>query len=232
MSSTIRAVVNKNRVATGKPWKSGFLQVYPEEKTFASEAEWRSQVYHSILSGIQFENDDTEANVVVPKQVVPKKEIAKPVPIKAKPVSKFNKDDWIHSRLYKTTLPPGTYYIGDLCYALDDYLYDNVFGPSYQDGYFVCSKNPKDVFMMGGTGGDGLFRGTDGKKYAVDAGIIGIASESTLNPKKVPYNGGSLYTFKSQVTVKIREDKFIFHGQTYEDPNLTIYIYEDEEDSE
>jgi hypothetical protein len=227
MSSTVRAVINNKRVATGKPWKNGFIQVYPEQKSFASEAEWRSQVYQSILNGMQFQSgDDSESESESNK-------IVREAPVKREVVEKFNKKDWIHSNLKKTTLPPGTYYIGDLCYALDDYLYENVFGPSYQDGYFVSSKNPNHVFMMGSTGGDGKFRGTDGKNYSVDAGIIGIASEGTLDPKNAPYKGGSLYTFKTDVTVKLREDKFIFYGQSSSDPSLTIYIYEDEDcDSE
>jgi hypothetical protein len=295
MSSTVRVYVNNKRIATGKPWKGKFLQVYPEQKTYASEAEWRSAVYQSVVASIRFEVKTVEKKVeakanpiVVPKvpvkpilnpedeeeeekkpvdqnwicgycrlppgndhrmcicrgynysvidwekarvfakKVEPKKEEPKPTPSKLS----LNRKDWSYSKLFKTTLPAGTYYIGDLCYALDDTLYDKVFGPQYECGLFTSLANPKHVFMMGNTD-DGLYRGTDGKEYPVDAGIIGIASEATLDPKKAPYDGGSLYTFTSPVSVKLKEDKFIFYGEKYTDPRLTIYIYEEDyEDSE
>jgi hypothetical protein len=66
MSSTVRAVLNEKRIATGKPWQNGFLQVYPEQKTFASEAEWRSQIYQSILSSLKFETEVEEQKEQVP----------------------------------------------------------------------------------------------------------------------------------------------------------------------
>ena len=219
MSSTVRCIMNNKRIATGTPWGIAFLQVYPEQKTFASEEHWRCHIYESLTANIRFEtggsnheesDGETESNVV-----------ANPTVVTA------SKQDWLHVKSLKSTLPPGTYYIGDLCYALDDYLYDHVFGPSYQVGKFVSAANPKHVFMMGHTT-DGLYHGTDGKEYAVDAGIIGIASVDTLNPKKAPYTGGSLYTFKSEVTVKLREDKFIFYGNDHTDPHLTIYIQEED----
>lgn len=286
MSSSVRVYINNKRVATGKPWQDKFLQVYPEQKTYTSEAEWRSAVYQSVLTSIRFEVKTVEkketpvANpVVVPKAPV-KKPILNPedeeteakvdikwicgycrlppgndhrmcicrgynfsvvaweegrIFAKKEPANKnlsVNPKDWSHSRISKFTLPAGKYYIGDLCYALSDTLYDTVFGPRYESGMYTSLTNPSHVFMMGNTD-DGLYRGTDGKEYPVDAGIIGIASEATLDPKKAPYSGGSLYTFTSPVSVKLKDDKFIFYGENYNDPRLTIYIYEDEyEDSE
>lgn len=227
MSSTVRVYVNDKRIATGKPWKNEFLQVYPEKKTFASEAEWRTSIYQSLMPTIKFVATEAAVKVkpLVKEEVKP---IVKPEPLKV-PTLSTNKNDWMYQKTSKMTLPPGTYYIGDLCYALNDTLYDTVFGPQYRDGYYCSQTNPSDVFMMGRTD-DGLYYGTDGKDYAVDAGIIGIASESTLGPEKKPYNGGSLYTFKNEVTVKLRRDKFLFDGNGYGDPHLTIYINEEEYD--
>ena len=31
----------------------------------------------------------------------------------------------------KCTLPPGRYYIGDICYALKNEIYDNIWGDKY-----------------------------------------------------------------------------------------------------
>lgn len=284
MSSTVRVYVNDKRIATGKPWKNEFLQVYPEKKTFASEAEWRTSIYQSLVPTIRFVT--TEAPVKVKPVVKPEvkakekpapnpKEEDKPVdrnwicgycrlpqgndhrmcichgynysvkawengriyPNKNKETKSASvsedKNDWDYQKTSKMSLPPGTYYVGDLCYALKDTLYDKVFGPQYRDGYYCSKSNPSDLFMMGGTGGDGEFRGTDGKMYPVDAGIIGIASESTLDKNKRFADCGSMYTFKGNVLVKFRQDKFEFSSDKYDDPYLTIYIYEDEyEDSE
>lgn len=226
MSSTIRVYVNDKRVATAKPWGTAFLQVYPEQKTYASEAEWRSAIFHMVLNGIRFETD-TPSSTPAP----PPTPASSPTPVRPKP--SLDPKDWVHSKLHKATLPAGKYYIGDLCYALHDTLYDKVFGPRYRDGLYTSLANPNDVFMVGNTGGDDLYKGTDGKGYPVDSGIIGIASIDTVDSKKFPYHGGSLYTFTSPVTVKLKEDKFIFYGEKYNDPRLTIYIQEEDyEDSE
>jgi hypothetical protein len=212
MSSTVRAFVNNQHVATAKPWNGKFLQVFPNQKEFRNEGEWRIAVNQANQIVLRFE--------------------AEPEPVHSQTLS-LNPQSWtFQEEKKKTTLPPGKYYIGDLCYALNDTLYDKVFGPRYDVGLFTSKNNPAHVFMMGHTD-DGLFRGSDGKDYPVDAGILGIASEATLDPKKAPYDGGSLYTFNTPVTVKLRQDKFIFHGEGYNDPNLTVYIYEEDyEDSE
>lgn len=283
MSSTIRAIVNNKRVATGKPWKNQFLQVYPELKTFASEAEWRSQVYQSILSSIKFEPE-----VVEEKKMAVKKEEAKKPPVPVVPpvapaqpkqesddwicgycskgpgndhrmcickgyyysVQAWEKDrifatkqestadlplslnpkDWSHKEVRQTTLPAGTYYIGDLCYALDDKLYEQVFGAGYDSGLYSMTKNPNHCFWLESTDGDGEFTGSDSRSYFVDAAILGIASESTLDPKKKPYTGGHMHTFKSPVKVGLKNDRFFFLGQDYTDPQLEIPLYQDEEE--
>ncbi len=140
--------------------------------------------------------------------------------------------DWSHKNIKKATFPPGTYYIGDLCYALDEDLYDSVFGQDYDSGHYSQKNNPNHVFMLSDTGiGDGAYRGTDGHEYCVDAGILGIASESVLDPKKAPYDGGKVYTFKGNVSVSFKPyDKFQFYSDNYTDKNITIYICEEEEE--
>ncbi len=144
----------------------------------------------------------------------------------------YNPSDWSHKNIKKATFPPGTYYIGDLCYALDEDLYDRVFGQDYDSGHYSQKNNPNHVFMLSDTGiGDGAYRGTDGHEYCVDAGILGIASESVLDPEKAPYDGGKVYTFKGNVSVSFKPyDKFQFYSDNYTDKNITIYICEEEEE--
>jgi hypothetical protein len=228
MSSTVRAFVNNQRVATAKVWNDKFLQVYPERRVFASEAEWRASLNQRNQTVLTFDGEST------PSPSVPQtRSRSVGVSTGVSQTVSLNPRDWeVQEDKKKATLPAGKYYIGDLCYALDDTLYDKVFGPRYDIGLFTSKLNPTHVFMMGRTD-DGLFRGSDRKDYPVDAGIIGIAAEATLDQKKAPYDGGSLYTFKSPVNVKLRNDKFIFYGDDYNDPHLTIYIYEEDyEDSE
>ena len=75
---------------------------------------------------------------------------------------------------FTTRLPAGTYYIGDLCYALPDSVY---YGYWENTGFQMGRHKVDDyVFAVGNTyAGDGVYHGSDGKDYPVDAGIIGIA---------------------------------------------------------
>ena len=304
--------VNNKRVATGKAWNNQFLQLHPEKKTFASEAEWRSQIYQWILNSIWFHVETPKeskkttpvkaitpvksstpvkasppvipsAPVKPPKEkegesdnwvcgycclpagndhrmcicngyrysvqlweegrIFPQKALSSstptptpsPVATQTQPVSdtvSLNPRDWSYTNKRKAVLPPGRYYIGDLCYALHDTLYHKVYGSEYEDGLYVSNLNPNHLFMMGGTGGDGIFSGSDGKEYCVDAGIIGIAAEATLDKSKDCFEEGSMFTFNSPVEVTFKfDDKFTFCGQDYRDPQLTIYMFEDEEET-
>jgi len=69
------------------------------------------------------------------------------------------------------TFPAGKYYIGDLCYVLDDEIYDAVVCNG-GDGFFNNGKHTAGHFST--AIGDGSYEGTNGKTYNVDAGIIGI----------------------------------------------------------
>ena len=123
-------------------------------------------------------------------------------------------DEWVFSdKVRNVELPPGPYYIGDLCYALQDSIYDKVFGKDgYESGFY---KSPNGMFLVDNTAwGDGEYPGSDRHSYCVDAGIIGIASMSTCDVKnmdeKGAFPGGSVYTFDYPVTCSFRGGKFMF----------------------
>lgn len=65
-------------------------------------------------------------------------------------------------------------YIGDICYALEEDVYNNVWGKEdYADGKFKTDNGLE--FAVGSTAfGDGSYYGTGGTMYAVDAGVIGV----------------------------------------------------------
>ncbi len=109
----------------------------------------------------------------------------------------------------KHTFPAGKYYIGDLCYALQEDIYDRVFGrQGYDEGLYSSDLGS---FMMHGTGGDGEFKGSDGYMYPVDAALIGIASLACCNPEKEIY-GGKVFTFDKPVECSFTDEAFTFYS--------------------
>lgn len=74
------------------------------------------------------------------------------------------------------TMPAGKYYIGDLCYVMDE-EWDEVCsliiqGNECVDGEFVM-KNGTRFACYGTMWGDGAYRDQDGRGYSVDSGTIG-----------------------------------------------------------
>ncbi len=83
------------------------------------------------------------------------------------------------------TLPPGTYYIGDIGHALSTETFLDFWGNQYgytsgsfhvADGQFVVDKTAP---------GDGIFYGTDGSKFLVDAGNIGIVTRNLWDETEI-----------------------------------------------
>ena len=79
----------------------------------------------------------------------------------------------------EVVVPKGSYAIGDPCYAVpnDDWsdLLDSCTYFESPIGYVVKDGVQKfPVLAFGTKWGDGCYRGTDGKTYPVDAGLIGL----------------------------------------------------------
>lgn len=190
MSSTLRLYADSKRMATAVLTKQGkFLQVYPETKAFRSEEEWRihwTRILHPEIS-IQ-----TETSTPSP----PKEQ-----------TSVTNKN-WTYQKTRTYTAPPGTYYIGDLCYVLGDALYDGVYGKKdYADGLYT-HQGMDTFFLVAGTAyGDGEYRGSDGRTFTVDAGILGITPASCMSKND---GGGHLYTFDHPVECAFKGGYFTF----------------------
>ena len=79
--------------------------------------------------------------------------------------------------VYKGTVKSDKgFYIGDVCYALSDDIYDNVWGEkhNYNEGLIEVPERGCG-FAVGSTyNGDGKYRGSNSFRYPVDAGVIGI----------------------------------------------------------
>ena len=82
---------------------------------------------------------------------------------------------------FTINIKSGKMYIGDLCYALSDDIYDGVWGNQghYEDGKYETQNG--EFAMVGTAYGDGCYPGSDGMEYPVDAGIIGICDASLVN---------------------------------------------------
>lgn len=191
MSLSYRFFVGDKRVSTAVSTKKGeFLQVYPEKKTFLSESAWRNHWNY-------FNTPRVETT-------------PPPLPAKSeKAVEVVNQEDWTFSSDLTFTVPPGTYYIGDLCYVLSDKVYDTIFGDlgGYDSGLYQ-KKGSSDFFLVDGTAfGDGLYKSSDMKEFAVDAGILGIAPMSLVAKKN---GGGHFYTFNEPVKCKFGGGRFFF----------------------
>lgn len=76
------------------------------------------------------------------------------------------------------------FYVGDVCYALDDDIYYGVWGEwGYCDGKYSVP-NTEFAFAVAGTAyGDGEYADQKGRLYGVDAGVIGIVPLELVDPE-------------------------------------------------
>jgi hypothetical protein len=125
-------------------------------------------------------------------------------------------------------LPPGTYYIGDLCYPLgDSWIYKKAWDsidyavPSFfrsESGCIVVDRTAN---------GDGSYSDIDKRSYSVDAGVISIVSieliQNHLASLSMPHsftmkkltNGGHVFTFQEEVTINFSGGLFrVWSGNT------------------
>lgn len=186
-SRTVRFYCNNKRLSTAVELSNGrFLEVYPKKQYYTSEERWKSFWESHARTLIKTEVKETAAK-------------------------KQNNLTWEYKDIHKFTAPPGSYFIGDICYALKDEYYNKVFGGhDYQTGLYKA--NDGSFFMMDTTAwGDGSYKGNDKRDYMVDAGIIGIASLSACRHQE-DWDGGHLHTFKSPVEIYFKGGVFTFDG--------------------
>ncbi len=75
----------------------------------------------------------------------------------------------------RTSLPPGTYYIGDLCYAIEDW--DAFCKLTIKGNECIYGEFPwktGKLWQHGTAYGDGCYEDQEGNEYGVDAGLIGV----------------------------------------------------------
>lgn len=115
------------------------------------------------------------------------------------------------------------FYIGDLCYALNKKIYDEVWGGNnYEDGRYTDPETKAEFAMVGTAFGDGEYDSSDGVAFPVDAGIIGVADlaicdGNTSFGKVVPdYSGAVLIRYENgTITVSWKPDKYYSFIEIY-----------------
>ncbi len=216
--STIRAFVKNNRVSTARQIDSStFQQFFPAKVSYKNEAEWKDLVKRFYGSDkVTFKFQVTTPSVTRSSAPAPSPAPA-PAPAPASLRTKKNRfesflnmNDWQFSSKLSQTLPPGKYWIGDICYCLDDKVYDTIFGGFGYDGGFYTHKDG-GFFMVDGTAwGDGAYAGSDGFTYGVDAGIIGIVSHQLVDENNDSLCGGKFHTFTEPVKCTFKGGRFEF----------------------
>lgn len=126
--------------------------------------------------------------------------------------------NWVSlGRATEHTFPAGKYYIGDLCYVLDDELIDAAVC-GRDDGFHTNGKHVLGYFST--AYGDGCYRGTNGQSYGVDAGMIGIVPVELI---KAGSAGWGVLTFENEFVFGCTSDS-TFYVKDRVNPNNSFEI--------
>lgn len=119
------------------------------------------------------------------------------------------------------TVPAGTYYIGDPCYAIGDSpIYEEAWNNAGYTTPAIYLSEKGVVYIDATAHGDGGYKGSDGFTYSVDAGVISIISaeiiqelldtqDDTTTLEDTIY-GGKLHTFLHPVECIFGDGEFEF----------------------
>ena len=116
------------------------------------------------------------------------------------------------------------FYIGDLCYALNKKVYDEVWGGNnYEDGQYTDPETKAEFAMVGTAYGDGEYESSEeGLAFPVDAGIIGVADlaicdgDTSLGKVVQDYSGTVLIRYENgTITVSWKPDKYYSFIEIY-----------------
>ena len=143
------------------------------------------------------------------------------------------------------------FYIGDLCYALNEKVYDEVWGGNnYEEGQYTDPETKAEFAMVGTAYGDGEYESSEeGLAFSVDAGIIGIADlaicdvDASLGKapigKVVPDYSGIVFIEYNDGTITVswgegadHKEIDIYTGYDDYDEDEEAYYEEDSSDEE
>ncbi len=116
------------------------------------------------------------------------------------------------------TIPAGTYFLGDPCYAVPDEhwmpLLESCGFFGYEEGGSVVGTTPDghQVLAFGTAHGDGTFTDGHGHEYSVDAGMIGLTPEAVgfrYSAEELA-RLGQVVTFDTDVTAECADGLLTF----------------------
>lgn len=121
------------------------------------------------------------------------------------------------------------FYVGDICYALDDIIYHGVWGKAdYTDGKYTEPAGGMQFAVAGTAYGDGEYYDQFGRQYGVDAGVIGIVPCELVKPEYT--NGGQIFEGAGEAIFEA--DDGVFNITLPNGKNVYINTCCDEDDEE
>ena len=108
----------------------------------------------------------------------------------------------------------GRYWIGDLCYVMHE-VWDEVCEKTTRENECLYGEFRLDdgrEFVLHSTGGDGEFQDQQGRRYPVDAGLIGAIRVSDIHNPKAMIDLGYIVEFNSPMESYKSGDTIVFHG--------------------
>ncbi len=127
-------------------------------------------------------------------------------------------------------LPAGKWYIGDLCYVLnnrwDEFCDLTIDGHGVKDGFFTMADGTQFAFF-GTAYGDGLYYDQEGNKYPVDAGLIGCVLVDKVG-SDADLSLGKVHTFE-KAFYAVSDGRVLTFGHVSID---TDPVWEDEDEDE
>ena len=132
------------------------------------------------------------------------------------------------------------FYIGDLCYALDNGVYFAVWGENnFEDGQYTDPETKAEFAMVGTASGDGEYESSEeGLSFPVDAGIIGIAdlalcTKDPLRKKDISY-GKVVPDYSGIVFIEYNDGTItVSWGKGADHKEIDIYTgYDDHDEDE
>lgn len=102
------------------------------------------------------------------------------------------------SKITEVRMPAGDYYVGDPCYAVPNDRWmewleaADFMACTGRDELLVAELDGKTIVGVSTAYGDGLYPGSDGGEYPVDAGLLGVtpvevATETPFGSRRVTF---------------------------------------------
>lgn len=131
---------------------------------------------------------------------------------------------------------PGRYYVGDLCYVLgdrwDEFCDLTIKDSDCLDGTFKFDDGT--IFWTHHTAyGDGSYYDRENRRYAVDAGLIGVVAQKDIDSEPSYLEGGQIIEFKTRFEPYYRDGCFyigdVIIDTAGENEEYDQYEYEEDE---